>query len=245
MDFGINTRLTAGDYVGVDMTPIRELKKANEGEKVRAKHEASGGSVSRSLQSLEQQAQALERASKKLETAGQTVHQVEDLLHDTLQGFRANNAENRPVAANERLLRSADQTAADIVGFARYDEEALFPPSTSPIRFEEKKAVSAYARHDAAVREQRGKNDPPEVAAAIGRTNDRLRGKEGVLPTLGELAETGARDPERTDRSLSGLTLDLSMVRRELAETRSGLMERRDKALNDEGPANTHIDVAS
>ena len=245
MDFGINTRLTAGDYVGVDMTPIRELKKANEGEKVRAKQEASGGTVSRSLQSLEQQAQALERASKKLETAGQTVHQVEDLLHDTLQGFRANNAENRPVAANERLLRSADQTAADIVGFARYDEEALFPPSTSPVKFEEKKAVNAYARHDAAVRELRGKSDPPEVAAAIGRTNDRLRGKEGVLPTLGELAETGARDPERTDRSLSGLKLDLSHARRDLAETRQSVLERRDAALDDDGPGNTHIDFAS
>jgi hypothetical protein len=66
-----------------------------------------------------------------------------------------------------------------------------------------------------------------------------------VLPTLGELAETGARDPERTDRSLSGLKLDLTNARHDLAETRRNVIVRRNTALNDEGPENTHIDVAS
>jgi hypothetical protein len=242
VDFGNIGRLTPADYAGLDLTPVRELKRAHDGEKVRAKHEPQGGTVSREQTSLERQAQALERASKKLESAGQTVHQVEDLLHDTLTGFRANRAEHRHPTANERLLRSADQTAADIVGYARFDEETLFPPSTSPIKFEAKKAVTAYGSHAAAMR---AGQDPPEVAAALGKTRERLRGEHGVLPTLGRLAETGAKDPDGTDRALSGLTLDLSQARRELAETRSGLMERREKALNDEGPGNTHIDVAS
>ncbi len=245
MDFGINARLTAADYVGVDMTPVRELKKAQEGEKVRAKHEPAGGTVGRGLPSLEQQAQALERASKKLETAGQTVHQVEDLLHDTLSGLRANRAENRPYAANERLLKSADETAADIVGFARFDDEAIFPPSTSPIKFEEKKAVNAYAKHSAALREQRGKNDLPDVADVIGRTNEKLRGEGGVLPTLGELADSGSRDQEATDRSLTGLKDGMTRSRRDIAKVHLRVQARRESALNDEGPADAHIDVAS
>jgi hypothetical protein len=245
VDFGINARLTQADYVGVDLNPVRELKKAQDGEKVRAKHQPEGGNVGRGLQSLEQQAQALERASKKLETAGQTVHQVEDLLHDTLSGFRANRAENRPHAANERLLKSADETAADIVGFASFDEEALFPPSTSPLRFEEKKALSAYAKQIAAHREQRGMSDPPDVAEVIEGTREKLRGEDGVLPTLGELALTGGRDPDETDDKLSGLKEDMTHSRRDIAQVHLSVQTRRNEALSGEGPADAHIDVAS
>jgi hypothetical protein len=237
VDFGINARLTPADYVGVDMTPVRELKRAQEAERVRAKSDPDAGTIARGQQPLEQQAQALERASKKLESAGQTVHQVEDLLHDTLSGFRANRAEHRHPAANERLLKSADETAADIVGLARFDEEALFPPTTSPIKFEEKKAVNAYAQHAAAMRQQRGTTDPPEVAEVLGKTNVRLRGEGGVLPTLGELAETGARDPDATEGSLQGLSEDMSASRHELAAVRQGLAAP--------GATDGRIDVAS
>jgi hypothetical protein len=172
------------------------------------------------------------------------VHQVEDLLHDTLNGFRANRAENRPHAANERLLKSADETAAEIVGYASFDEEALFPPSTSPLRFEEKKALSAYAKQIAAHREQRGLTDPPDVAEVIDRTREKLRGEDGVLPTLGELALAGARDPDDTDDKLSGMKQDMALSRSDIAEVQVGVRTRHAAVLGG-GPANAHIDVAS
>ena len=234
MDFRISGRLTPAEYAGLDLTPVRELKKAQEGEKVRAKDQPQGGTIERGQPSLEQKAQALERASKKLESAGQTVHQVEDLLHDTLTGFRSNRAEDRHPAANERLLRSADETAADIVSYARFDEEALFPPSTSPIKFETKKAMSAYGAHSAAMRESRGRADPPEVADAMGRTTERLRGEGGVLPTLGRLAAEGTRDLDETDRSLVVLRDQMGASRRELAQANAGVRARLADPL-DEG----------
>ena len=239
MDFGINSRLTASDYASLDLTPVRELKRAQEAEKVQPKHQPDAGTITREQQSLEQNAQALERASKKLETAGQAVHQVEDLLHDTLDGLRAIRVEHRHPAASERLLKSADETANDIVGFARFDEEQLFPPTSSPLRLEEKKALSAYERHAAAVRAHRGKTDLPEVAEVLGRTNEKLRGEGGVLPTLGALAQTGARDPDATDLSLTGLKDGMTASREEISAVQSGVSQRRGAAHDG------HIDVAS
>ena len=136
MDIGINARLTPSDYTGVDMTPVRELRRAHEARQVRAKDQSDSGNISRGQQSVQQETERLERASKKLETAGRVVHQVVDLLQDTLIGLRLNRKELRPTSANQQLLQSADETANDIVGFARFDEEALFPPNTSPIKFE-------------------------------------------------------------------------------------------------------------
>lgn len=241
MDFGINARLTASDYVGVDMAPVREAKRAHEASKVRSKDQAEAGTIKREQESLEQAVQRLERASQKLETAGRTVHQVEDLLDDTLSGFRANRAENRPASANQRLLQSADETAHDIVGFARFDEEMVFPPSGSPIRFEHAQARNAYAKHNKALRDHRGTNDSPEVRDVIDRTNYRLRGEGGVLPTLNLLSEKGHENPELTEDSLSGLKQGMNDSRAEIDSTRRRVLE----GAKENTPLDAHIDVAS
>jgi hypothetical protein len=234
VDFGLNARLTPSDYLGVDMNPVRELKRAHEATKVRAKDSADAGTIERGQASLEQDVQALERAGNKLETAGRTVHQVEDLLTDALTGFRANHAEGKHPSANERLLKSADETASDIVGFARFGEEMVFPPSAMPLKFEQKQAANAYAGHKKAFKEQQSLTEHPAVADVLGRTNERLRGEGGVLPTLSQLAETGAADPAGTDESLTDLKDGMGESRAEIEATRA--------AITAENP---HIDVAS
>lgn len=241
MDFGINTRLTPGDYIGVDMTQVRELKRAHESNTVRAKSESNAGTINNGQRSIEQEVQQLENASKKLEAAGRTVHQVEDLLQDTLIGFRLNRQESRPASANQRLLQSADETANDIVGFARFDQEMLFPPNNSPIKFEEQKAVDAYSKHKKAMKDVRHRNDPPDAAHALAVTHERLRGDDGVLPTLGRLSQNGHEDPAGTDRSLVGLHKGMNDSRAELDSARKRVQE---KAL-ESGPSGATIDVAS
>lgn len=234
MDFGLNARLTPSDYLGVDMNPVRELKRAHEATKVRAKDSSDAGTIARGQSSIEQDVQALERAGDKLEAAGRTVHQVEDLLTDALTGFRANHAEGKHPSANERLLRSADETASEIVGFARFGEEMVFPPSAMPLKFEQKQAATAYALHKKAFIEQQSLSDHPVVAYVIDRTNEKLRGEGGVLPTLSQLAETGAADVVGTDESLTGLKQGMGESRVEIEEAKAVIT-----------PQNPHIDVAS
>jgi hypothetical protein len=208
---------------------------------VRAKDQSDAGTIARGQASVEQKVQGLERASKKLETAGRTVHQVEDLLLDTLLGFRQNRRENKPSSANQSLLQSADETASDIVGMARFDEEMVFPPESSPIKFEEKKAVDAYKRHDKAMKEQSNRLDPPVAAVALTNARQRLRGEDGVLPTLGRLSQDGHLDPRSTDRSLVVLHKGMNDSRAELDSARRSVQEQ---AL-ESGPPDAHIDVAS
>jgi hypothetical protein len=223
------------------MTPVRELRRAHEARQVRAKDQSDSGNISRGQQSVQQETERLERASKKLETAGRVVHQVVDLLQDTLIGLRLNRKELRPTSANQRLLQSADETANDIVGFARFDEEALFPPNSSPIKFEEQRAVKAYAQHKKTMDETQNRTDPPEAALALALTNDRLRGDGGVLPTLGRLSKTGHEDPEGTDRSLIGLHRGMYDSRVELDSAR----KRVQNMASENGPTGANIDVAS
>ena len=220
MDFGVNAPLTPSDYVGVDMTPIRELKRAHEATKVPPTSSADGGTIQRGQVSPEKDAKSLERAGQKLETAGRAVHQVEDLLHDTLTGFRTNRAADQPESANERLLRSADETANEIVSYVRYDEEMVFPPTSMPLRFEQKQALGAYAKQKKALKDQRSLEDLPVVSDVLQRTNEKLRGEGGVLPTLSVLSETGARDPEGTDETLSGLKDGMGVSRQEIDAAR-------------------------
>lgn len=241
MDFGINARLTPSDYVGVDMTPVREMKRAHEATKVHAKSQPEAGTASRDLESAEQAVQRLERASRKLEAAGRTVHQVEDLLDDTLSGYRANRAENQLPSSNQRLLQSAGETAGDIVGFSRFDEEMVFPPDSSPIRFEAQRAKDAYAKQARAFNEQRNTNDMPEVRDVIARTNHKLRGEGGVLPTLNLLSEKGHEDPDLTETSLTGLKKGMNDSRAEIDSTRRRVQE----GAKENTPLDAHIDVAS
>lgn len=219
MDFSINARLTQADAIGVDLTPLRELRRAQEAARVNPKGQTGHGSILRGHESAQQTAQVVERAARQLEAADGTVHQVEDLLHDTISGFRTNRNLREPPIATERLLRSASEVAQDIVGFARFDEEMLFPPLASPVKIEYRKAARAYAG------QSKGKvmSEPPAARAVLADVNHRLRGPRGVLPTLDSLADSGIDDLDATDTSLAELRASMGESRNEISAVVSGL----------------------
>ncbi|HXH59719.1 MAG TPA: hypothetical protein VNI20_00010 [Fimbriimonadaceae bacterium] len=206
MELNINPLITQADTIAVDLTPVRELRRAQESKRVQEKGKSSQGQIWRGQQSLQQTAQ-------RLQAAGRTVNRVEGLLHDTLKGLRSNMKAFEPPYATIRLLRTADEVAREIIGFARFDQQEIFPPLASPLKFEQKKAVKAYT----------GNSGSNPVNNLLTETNKRLRGPGGVLPTLGELSRTGVRDLESTDAALKGLRDSMTDSHARLTSARSGL----------------------
>ena len=177
--------------------------------------------------SLAQEAGTLERAGRKLQSAGHTIYQVEDLLQDTIDGIQSNERRELPVIANERLLWSAEELATDIVGYARFDDEQLFPNLEPPAHFDAHRALGAYAAQRRALPQQVEVDEPPVVSEVIQRAAERLRGPDGVIATLGGLAGGRHSNPDDTTDSLGRLKEgaratrhDIESVKREQVDGR-------------------------
>lgn len=244
MDFGNYTRLASADYIGLDMSSVRSLKRAQDKAKVRTKDSSNSGSVSRDSASPEREAR--KRAGKKLDTAGHTIHQVEDILADTILGIRSNFSKGLPTIVNDKLLKSAEEMAEDIVGYARHDGELLFPISSGPIHAVTVRALGAYGAQSSSLKAGRGEVDLPQVRDVIEQTNEKLRGEEGVLPRISELAEKGTADELETVRDLSSIRKDARTTRREIEEIKSEFVdEKLDLDSKTDDPPSGNIDVAS
>jgi len=227
VDFGITARLAAASYIGLDPSRVRELKRLQNRKKVSSKDAAGSGDDSCEHGSLAQEAAALERAGRKLQSAGHTVHQVEDLLQDTIDGIQSNQSKDLPVVANERLLRSAEELATDIVGYARFENEQLFPNLEPPAHFDAQRALGAYAAQRRARRWQLGLDEPPGVREAMHRAGERLRGPDGVIPTLGTLADGRHSNPDAATDSLGRLKDGARASRREIESVKREQVDPR------------------
>lgn len=226
MDFGITARLAAASYIGLYPSRTRELKRLQDLRKVRSK-DSAGSRDGRDHAALAHEAEALERAGRKLQSAGHTVHQVEDLLQDTIDGIHSNRNKDLPVVANERLLRSAEELATDIVGYARFEEEQLFPNLEPPEHFDAQRALGAYAAQRRAMSKEMGLDEPVGVREVMRRAAKRLRGPDGVIRTLDALAGGRHSDPEAATDSLGRLKdgarasrHDIESVKREQVDQR-------------------------
>lgn len=227
MEFGTSARLATASYIGLGPSPVRELKRLRYREKIRPKDPAGSPDDDREHASLAQQAEALERAGRKLQSAGHTVHQVEDLLQDTIDGIQSNQSKDLAVAANEQLLRSAEELATGIVGYARFEGKQLFPNLEPAAHFDAQRALGAYAVQRRARRRQLGLDEPTGVSEVMHRAGERLRGRDGVIPTLGTLADGRHSDPHAATESLGRLKdgarasrLDIESVKREQVDQR-------------------------
>lgn len=243
MDFSNYTRLVSANYIGLDLSAVRELKRSQERRKVRSKDSASSGSVGRD-QANEQR--TLERAGRKLDAAGHTVHQVEDLLADTIIGIKANYRKGLPIIASDRLLESAAEMADDILGYARHEGEPLFPAINPATDARTMKALGAYEVQKGALKADRDGKEPPEVRAVIKKTNAKLRGEDGVIPKIGELSQAGASGAEETSDSLDELQQDVNSTRKEIEQVKRDTVDSRLDTDSGQGDLpGGGIDVAS
>ncbi|MCH7945884.1 MAG: hypothetical protein IIC73_07735 [Armatimonadetes bacterium] len=227
MDFGITARLATASYIGLYPSRVGELKRLRHQGKVRPKGPAGSPDDVCEHRSLAQEAEVLERAGRKLQSAGHTVHQVEDLLQDTIDGIHSNQSKDLPVVANERLLRSAEELATDIVGYARFEEEQLFPNLEPPAHFDAQGALGAYAAQRRTRRWQLGLDEPPGVREVMHRAGERLRGPDGVIPTLGTLADGRHSDPDAATDSLGRLKDGARASRRDIESVKREQVDQR------------------
>ena len=143
--------------------------------------------------------------SARLEAAEQTVSQVEDLLNSTLAGLRDNAATQGSWLANQRLLRSADATASDLVRSSSFEGKHLFVDEAQNL--ETRKALHAYAAQGDG---RRSINDRTLAAEAAIRQAERyLTGPGGVLQTLAALAGTGSPQQTSAEPLLARLAEDM------------------------------------
>ena len=244
MDFGEYTRLASANNIGLNLNSVRELKEAQERRRVRSKDPARQGAFGRDEEPARRH--ALERAGKKLEAAGHTVHQVEDLLADTIIGIRANYSKGLPIIASDRLLESAAEMADDILGYARHDGVPLLPNVKTPTDAMAKKALGAYDVQKEALKSAREGREPPEVRDVILKTNERLRGDDGVIPKIGELSESRTSSAEETTESLGELQTDVNSSRKDIEQVKRDVVDARLDTVSEDGdPLKGGTDVAS
>ena len=216
MEFGTSARLAAASFIDLNLSRVLELQKLRYRGKVRPTDPAGSLDDDREHASLAPEAEALERAGRKLQSAGHTIHQVEDLLQDTIDGIQSNQSKDLPVAANERLLRSAEELVTDIVGYARFEDEPLFPNLGRPAQFDAQRALGAYAAKKRSLRQQLGIDEPPGVREVVQAAGEWLRGPGGVIPTLGTLADGRHANPDAATDSLGRLKEGARASRRDI-----------------------------
>ena len=150
--------------------------------------------------------------SDRLEAAAQTVSQIEDLLNSTLDGLRENAATQAPWLANQRLLRSADATASDLVKSSSFEGKSIFVDQSQNLAT--RKALHAYA---AQTDSNRSIGDRiPAVEAAIRQATLYLTGPNGVLQTLTALANSGSQQQISAEPLLTRLAEDMRAARETL-----------------------------
>ncbi|MCW5937242.1 MAG: hypothetical protein KIT11_08050 [Fimbriimonadaceae bacterium] len=141
--------------------------------------------------------------ARRLQATDDVLAQTSDLLYDVRTGIRRNAFQANPDRENERLLRSASETVADLVDNSRVDGRRLFANGTPATGL--KKALGVYANSQA---------EPAAVEAALVKAETALR---SIPKALGALALEVRGDPNQTDRSILEIDSQLGDARRGLA----------------------------
>ncbi|MCH8980246.1 MAG: hypothetical protein IH945_13560 [Armatimonadetes bacterium] len=225
--FGISARLATASYIGLGPSRVRELKRLRYRKKVRTRDPSGPPDDVLEHGSLAQEAGTLERAGRKLQSAGHTIYQVEDLLQDTIDGIQSNEQRELPVIANERLLCSAEELATYIVGYARFEDEQLFPNLEPAAHLGAHRALGASSAQRRALRQQVEVDEPFAVREVIQRAAERLRGPDGVISTLGGLAGGRHSNPDDTTDSLGRLKEGARASRHDIESVNREQVDRR------------------
>ena len=229
MDFGINPNASTNNEFRLD--PARFWASRN----------ASPAGVARSAAASKLDAarsvREIKKLSDRLEAAGQTVSQIQDLLNSTLDGLRENAATQAPWLANQRLLRSAEVTARDLIETSSFEGKHLFVDKSQNLAT--RKALHAYAAQGDSKRSIGDRT--PAAEAAIRQATLYLTGPNGVLQTLTALANSGSQQQISAEPLLTRLAEDMRAARETLDLVRTQYLAPMLAGLADSPRMDTQI----